>query len=173
MSKYRRYYIPNAIIFITSVTHNRKPFLKNENDISILWDTLKEVKKMHPFRLLAYTILPDHFHWLMQVNDSEWDFSKILKSIKWNFTFNYKKAHNLTSSLRIWQPRFWDHIIRNEQDLSNHFDYIHWNPVKHGLVMDPADWPHSSYNFWYERGEIEAGWGRGKQPSSIEDMDFE
>jgi putative transposase len=67
----------------------------------------------------------------MQVTEPGINFTKLIKSVKWNFTWNYKKAHAISTSLKLWQARFWDLIIRNEDDLSKHFDYIHWNPVKH------------------------------------------
>ncbi len=48
----------------------------------------------------------------------------------------------------VWQRRFWEHQIRDERDLQRHVDYIHYNPVKHGLVENVEDWPWSSYHRW-------------------------
>ena len=125
MPNFRRYYLPNSLIFITSVTKDRQPYLKSEDDTQIFMDTLREVKNLYPFRLLAYVILPDHFHWIMKVDNREGNFSDPMHSIKRNFTLNYKVHHKIEGSLSIWQPRFWDHIIRDENDLGKHFDYIH------------------------------------------------
>ena len=140
MPDFRRFYIPNTIVFITGVTHKRIPYLEPTDNIELFWQTLRHVREYYPFRLLAYVILPDHFHWLMHVEDERGNFSNVLHSIKRNFTLNFKTAHNITTSVNLWQKRFWDHVIRDEHDLHNHFDYIHYNPVKHGFVQRPEDW---------------------------------
>jgi len=173
MPNFRRYYIPNSIVFITGVTRDRIPYLKAEGDLELFWETMRLVRDIHPFRLLAYVILPDHFHWLMRVDDESGNFSTVLHSIKRNCTLNFKKAHNITVSFSLWQPRFWDHVIRNERDLNNHFDYIHWNPVKHGYVQRPIDWAYSTYAHWLERGYYEPEWGCDSEPHNIVNMNPE
>jgi putative transposase len=173
MPNFRRYYIPNAIVFITGVTRDRTPYLGPEDDVQLFFETLRRVQEIHPFRLLAYVVLPDHFHWLMRVDDEKGDFSRVLHSVKRNYTLNFKKAHAISSSLKLWQSRFWDHVIRDQSDLNNHFDYVHWNPVKHGYVQRPEDWRHSTYLHWLERGYYEPGWGCAEEPSGVVGMDFE
>ncbi|MBU4352864.1 MAG: transposase [Nanoarchaeota archaeon] len=173
MPNFRRYYIPDAIVFITGVTRKRQHFLRAESDVNLLFETLRNVQLIHPFRLLAYVLLPDHFHWLMRVVSESGNFSEVMQSIKRNFTLNYKHAHHINTTLNIWQPRFWDHVIRNEHDLEKHFDYVHWNPVKHGYVRYPEDWPHSTYAHWLKLGYYGPEWGRGEEPSGIAIMDFE
>lgn len=86
--------------------------------------------------------------------------TKILHSIERNFTLNYKKAKGISGSVSLWQKRFWDHVIRDERDYLNHLHYIHYNPVKHGLVTRPEDYPHTSYSGYLKRGWYEIGWGR-------------
>ena len=61
----------------------------------------------------------------------------------------------------IWQRRFWEHTILDDDDLHNHFDYIHYNPVKHGLVSDPADWPWSSFLRFVKSGYYSQDWCAG------------
>jgi len=173
MPNYRRYYIPNAIMFITVVTKDRQPFLKTPDDVTFFFQTLEQVQLIHPFHLLAYIILPDHFHWLMNTENAKGDFSIILKSIKWNYTLNYKKSHHISTTFSPWQRRFWDHVIRDEQDLKNHMDYIHWNPVKHGYVKNPELWKYSTYSFWYQRGYYPPSWASAGAPSNIINLNFE
>jgi len=173
MPNFRRYYVPNAIVFITTITDQRAPIFNSEDNIRLFWHTLQMVREVHPFRLLAYVILPDHFHWLMRVEGADGNFSAVLHSVKRNYTINYKQAHGITSRLKLWQERFWDHVIRDECDLRNHFDYIHWNPVKHGYVQRPEDWAHSSYGFWFKRGYYELGWGHLDEPAHLIGMDLE
>ena len=148
MPNFRRYYIPNAIVFITAVTHRRQPYLAHEDDLALFWQTLRRVQTLHPFHLLAYVTLPEHFHWLLWVQDKNGDFSKVLQSVKRNYALNYKRAHEITAPLKLWQARFWDHVIRDERDLERHVDYIHYNPVKHGYVQRPEDWAQSTYGHW-------------------------
>jgi len=173
MPNFRRYYLPNAIVFITGVTGGRFPFFAAEDIVDLLFETMHRVQEIHPFRLLAYVILPDHFHWLMRVDEESGNFSIAMHSIKRNTTLNYKKARGITGSLNLWQERFWDHIVRDVRDFHNHFDYIHWNPVKHGYVQRPEDWPHSTYRHWLDRGYYELGWGHAGEPPNIVDMSFE
>jgi putative transposase len=101
MPNYRRYYLPNSLVFITVVTKGREPYLKFDDDIAIFFETSRQVQQIHPFNLLAYVILPDHFHWLMTAINAIGDFSIILKSVKWNLTRNYKKAHDISARLSI------------------------------------------------------------------------
>jgi putative transposase len=171
MRNVRRFYIPNAIVFITSVTYGRRPVFGQDTWGDLLFETMQAVQQIHPFRLLAYVILPDHLRWLMWTPEDV-TYSQVMQSIKRNFTLNYKAALGITSSLSLWQERFWDHVIRNDDDLGRHFDYIHYNPVKHGLVDKPEDWPRSSFCFWLEQGNYETGWGH-IEPRHVMDMDLE
>ena len=173
MPNYHRYYIPNAIIFITCVTKDRYPYLKSTEDVGLLIDTIENANKINSFDLLAYVVLPDHFHWLMTVEGESGDFSRIMHSIKRNFTWNYKEMHKVNTSLKIWQRGFWDHVIRDETDLERHLDYIHWNPIKHGYENQPEKWPFSTYKEWVSEGFYDLGWGSSKEPDNITDMDFE
>lgn len=70
--------------------------------------------------------------------------------------------------MKFWQKRFWDHIIRDECDFERHLDYIHYNPVKHGLVTKPEDWPHTSFTSWQQKGVYPERWG-WSLPQSLND----
>ncbi|UCC63023.1 MAG: transposase [Anaerolineae bacterium] len=171
MPNFRRYYVPNAIYFIVAVTKDRRPVFADAADVDLLFDVLRQVRQRKPFRLLAYSIIPDHINLLLRPT-GEGNISRIMLSIKRSFTLRFKELNHVTGSLNLWQARFWDHIIRDEKDLHRHFDYIHYNPVKHGLVTRPEDYPHSSYRHWLEKGYYEPGWGH-VEPQSVKDMDFE
>jgi len=119
--------------------------------VELLRSTLRTVRELRPFTMLAYVFLPDHFHIIIQPT-GESNFSQIMHSLKPNFTKAYKELIGRTESLKFWQKRFWDHVIRDERDLENHLHYIHYNPVKHGFVADPRNWPDSSYREWEKRG---------------------
>jgi putative transposase len=173
MPDYRRYYIPNSIIFITCVTYERKPYLHDEENLRVFWDTVHHVQILHEFELLAYGIMPDHFHWLIKMPEGQPIFSQVIHSVKRNFTAGWKITHNQAEPIHIWQSRFWDHVIRDEIDFKNHLDYIHWNPVKHGYVNSPEQWKQSSYRMWMENGVYPTDWGNHGEPGTISKLNFE
>jgi putative transposase len=158
--------VAEAVYFITAVTHQRRPFLAHSSDVDLLRATARTVKEIYPFNMLGYVFLPDHFHLLIRVGPDT-DISRILHSLKRNFTINYKRAHAVTDKVVLWQHGFWDHVIRDEDDFANHLDYIHYNPVKHGLAPTPEAYPHSSYLEYVKRGWYEIGWGHS-EPAEIQ-----
>ena len=169
---YRRYYVPNSIVFITQIVHTRTPIFNDNKDVDLLRETLRNVKELRPFSMLSYVFLPDHFHLLfLPTGDS--NFSQIMHSLKPNFTKAYKKRMNISGRMKFWQRRFYDHVIRDETDLKHHLDYIHYNPVKHRLVSRPEDWKHSSFLAWKQKGAYPDQWGWDSLPQTIVDMDLE
>lgn len=150
---FRRYYIPGSAVFITQVVQDREPVFRDPTNIDLLCEILRSVKTIHPFRTLGYVFLLDHLHLIIQPT-GESNFSDIMHSLKMNFTREHKKRIGLSpsQSMKFWQKRFWDHVIRDDRDLENHLHYVHFNPVKHGLAKDPHDWQYSSYVEWKKRG---------------------
>jgi len=173
MPNYRRIYQPNACVFITVVTAQRTPYFHHKENILLYQETLQNVQNLYPFDLIAYVILPDHFHWLLNLTGNNKDFSKIVHSFKRNFTVNYKHFNDIQQPLSIWQKRYWDHMIRNEKDLQKHLDYIHWNPVKHKIASQPDQYEFSSFNKFIENGFYPSGWESDYKPQFIESMDLE
>ncbi|MCB0119605.1 MAG: transposase [Anaerolineales bacterium] len=157
---FRRYYIPGSAVFITQVVQDREPIFSESQTVNLLRETLRKVKEFHPFVMLGYVFLPDHFHLLIQ-ETRESTFSDIMHSLKPNFTKEYKKMIGLSSSqsMKFWQKRFWDHVIRDDKDFESHLHYIHYNPVKHGYVKAPRDWKDSSYVEWEKRGVYPPAFG--------------
>ena len=158
MTNIRRYYIPDSIVFITQVVHNRSPVFRTERHLDLLREIMHEAKRLYPFLMLAYVFLCDHFHLLIKPEPAV-THSQIMHSIKPNFTKAYKTSIGIDGPMRFWQKRYWDHIIRDEDDFEKHLHYIHYNPVKHGLVNRPEDWPHSSFVQWKARGVYPDEWG--------------
>ena len=150
---FRRYYIRGSAVFITQVVQDREPIFHDPKNVSLLRKILYNVKQLHPFSMSEIVFLPDHFHVIIQPT-GESNFSDIMHSLKSNFTKEYKKLIGLESSqsMKFWQKRFWDHVIRDDRDFENHLHYIHYNPVKHGYVKDPRDGKDSSYIEWEKRG---------------------
>lgn len=118
--------------------------------------------------MLGYVFLPDHLHLLIRPTGDS-NFSQIMHSLKPNFKA-YKRLRGIRGRLSLWQRRFWDHIIRDHEDLARHLDYIHYNPVKHGLTANPEMWSQSSFLAWKERGAYPDQWG-WSVPESLDRWD--
>jgi putative transposase len=101
--------------------------------------------------------MPDHFHVI--INNREGELSNIMQRIKMSFAALYRQQAGIIRG-RIWQNRFWDHIIRNQEDLNRHIDYIHYNPVKHRLTNSPFDWQYSSIHEYAKEKVYQPDWGR-------------
>ena len=121
----------------------------------------------YPYKIEAIVILPDHLHCIWTLPDTDFNFSTRWKQVKSTFTRNYSggKAEGISESMRkkqergVWQRRFWEHRIRDQEDFNRHCDYIHYNPVKHGFVNLPVEWKYSSFRKFIERGSYPQSWG--------------
>ena len=179
MPNYKRYYIDNHCVFITVVTYNRRPILiKN---INLLKNCIERAKQKYKFKIIAIAVLHDHFHILLQPNYIK-DFSNIIGSIKKYFSYNYKEGasndapYNDSRDKRqekyIWQRRFYEHTIRDEQDLNKHTDYIHYNPMKH-YHISPKNWEYSSFRNFVKLGFYDENWCNYGDINKISDLDYE
>ena len=163
-----RYYIPDRPVFITQVVEKRRPIFRENRGAQLWLETLRAVKVIHPFSMVAYVLLPEHFHLLIIPQGSE-TFSTIMHSLKRNFSADYYETHGGRGQGALWQKGFFDHVIRDEEDLHHHLDYIHFNPVKHCVAVSAAEWPYSTFSAWCERGAYSLDWRVGCAPG-IEDV---
>lgn len=181
MSNYKRYYLNNCYVFITIISYNRKPILIS--NIRLLRESFKKALKMFDFEIYGSVILPDHMHLIIRPDDVNKDnYSKIIGTIKRTFTqlideTNHDKNISISRQKRnekgIWQRRFYDHIIRNENDLYKHLDYVHYNPVKHGYIKNVRDWEFSSFNKFVKLKNYEPNWGSESDIKDIIELDYE
>ena len=149
MPQYRRSNLAGGTFFFTVVTFNRKPILINEASRHLLHDAWVDTKKRFPFKTEALCLLPDHIHFIWSLPENDTNYSVRIKEIKRLFTKSYlvligpgefrNESHKKQGEAAIWQRRFWEHTIRDQEDYQNHLDYIHFNPVKHGLVERVID----------------------------------
>lgn len=181
MSNYKRLFIPNTDLFITIVTNNRQPILiKN---IELLRESFKRTKQTYNFEIFASVILPDHMHFIIHPQNIE-EYPKIIFAIKYHFARNINKGglgnppYTITDSQRkkkekgIWQRRYWEHTIRDEDDLWKHVDYIHYNPVKHSHSKNVKNWEFSSFEKFVELGNYETNWGTTGDVKHIAQMEL-
>lgn len=163
MVLYRRSRIANAPYFLTMTLRDRRSSLLVDH-IALLREAFRDVRQRQPFETLAIVVLPEHLHWLCALPENDADFSTRVRLIKRGFTVRLLAAglalrRDARGEYRLWQRRFWEHTIRDDEDLRRHVDYIHYNPVKHGLVVAVRDWPHSSFHRFVRRGLLNADWG--------------
>jgi len=156
--------------FFTVVTYDRQKIFCSDEMVLVLRNACKAVMQKQPFEMDAAVVLPDHMHCIWTLPDGDIDYSvrwSIIKRIVTQCVAEtVRTAHPTVSRLKrregaVWQRRFWEHQIRDEHDYRMHCDYIHYNPVKHGLTCAPKDWPHSSFEKFVRAGHYEEGWGDG------------
>jgi putative transposase len=180
MPDYHRVYVNGGTYFFTLITYMRYPIFKEETAIRLLKNCFQITMKKYLFYVDAIVIMPDHLHTIWTLPDGEFDFSVRWKQIKMTFSKRYSGnySNKLTKSMinkkekGIWQRRFWEHAIRSQEDFNKHCDYIHYNPVKHGLVNIPTEWEHSSFRKFVEKGLYDKDWGKLERRELIE-MDLE
>jgi putative transposase len=155
MSKLRRYNQLGNTYFVTSVTQERRNLLSGNE--RLLMQAIFVALQKHAFELSGWVVLPEHVHLI--VRSETIDLSKFVKSFKQGFGLKHRHLHGVRTG-RVWQLRFWDHIIRDQCDFNRHLDYIHYNPVKHGLVCSPLEYPHSSFAQCVDDGFYQPDWGQ-------------
>ena len=166
MATFRRSVVPGATYFFTVNTKQRIKVLTNAPFYLALKNALRQVNAQHSFTIDAFVLLPDHLHciWTLPPSDARyalrWNLIKRLVSQATRHLVQIptSRSYQQRRELGLWQRRFWEHQIRDEQDLVKHVEYIHWNPVKHGYVARVRDWPHSSFHRMVELGVYPEDW---------------
>jgi len=164
MPRYIRAKIEGGTFFFTVTLADRSSNLLLQH-IVLLRQAYRSTRDHHPFETIAICILPDHLHAIWRLPGDDANFSLRWNLIKGGFS---RTLPNITPrspskiakrEKGIWQRRYWEHVIRNNEDLERHINYIHFNPVKHGLVTRVCDWPHSSFHRYVARDVLPADWG--------------
>jgi putative transposase len=170
MPDYRRLFLPGAPYFFTVVTHDRRPFLTTSAARACLRDALRHVRRRRPSAIVAIVLLPDHLHTVWTLPRGDADYATRWSRAKQWFTDAFlasgapegaRSASRVAKRERaVWQRRYWEHTVRDEADLERCVDYVHWNPVKHGLATRVADYPWSSFHRYVREGHYDVEWGR-------------
>jgi putative transposase len=172
MPEYRRAYQPGGTFFFTLVTHDRQPLFSDRANVERLRAAVREVRDMWPFESVAGVVLFDHLHfmWTLPPGDSEYSkrigrmkvlFTRSLADTPWSdltVSSTHAASRHRQGESGVWQRRFWEHVIRDADDYEHHFNYLHYNPVKHGLCGCPHDWTASSFAYWVERKVYDPSW---------------
>ncbi|MDB5859344.1 MAG: transposase like family protein [Ramlibacter sp.] len=167
MPRYIRAATPGATYFFTVTLQDRQSRWLTEH-IGILRRCLALTKAKHPFHIDAMVVLPEHLHavWTLPEDDANFPLRWLLIKRRFTRQLLCDGVLDASSSRRrgdteraLWNRRYWEHQIRDDDDFGHHVDYIHYNPVKHGLVTRAADWPHSSFHRYVRQGLLRADWG--------------
>jgi putative transposase len=175
MTDYRRAFLPGGCYFFTAVTQDRRPLFAEPDNVERLREGFRRVMAAHPFAIDAVVIMPDHVHTVWRLPDDDADYPLRWRKIK-HFVSVGMAAGAVRASLSrrrekgVWQRRYWEHAIRDEADWQRHVDYVHFNPVKHGYVNRPGEWPYSSFHRALAAGWYDSGWGE-QLPMSLAGLD--
>ena len=173
---YRRVWHKGGTYFFTVNLLQRSDNNLLIEHIDILRNAVRKVKISHPFIIHAWVVLPEHMHCIIELPTHDDDFATRWRLIKSSFSkalpiTEYRSDVRLKRRERgIWQRRYWEHLIKNETDYQSHMDYVHINPLKHGLVKQIKDWPYSTFHRLVKEGIYPMDWGgRMEQNVSYED----
>ncbi len=165
MRTYVRARFPGGMYFFTVNLAERRGNALLIEQIAWLRAAFAHTAEERPFAMPAIVVLPDHLHCLWRLPPGDFDFPTRWRLIKSRFSravpdIERRSRSRLTKRERgIWQRRYWEHLIRDDEDYRRHVDYIHYNPVKHGYVTKPGLWPYSSFARWMARGDYPQDWG--------------
>ncbi len=165
---YRRVYIEGGCYFFTVVTEKRRKIFSEDDNVKRLRAAFKTVMQKRPFVIDAAVVLPDHLHFIWTLPEYDSDYSTRWRLIKSAFSKQYPDKFIVQNANRkkkkqqeLWQHRGWEHCLRDKRDFQQHIDYIHYNPVKHGLVKRASDWQYSSIHRYIKSGMLDKNWGEG------------
>lgn len=180
MPTYVRWREKGATYFFTVVAYRRQRILAKALSRDLLRAAIATIRQRLPFEVPAIVLLPDHLHCIWTLPPDDDDFPERWRQIKGRFTHDYLTAggrdwdvtddHQRQGRRGVWQPRYWERRIRDEEDYFRYRDYIHLNPVKHGYVERPGDWPWSSFSRHVRMGWLDPDWP-GPSPIDLPDVD--
>jgi putative transposase len=169
MPNYRRAWHPGGTYFFTVNLLQRHGNDLLTRHVDLLREIVISVQSRHTFHIHRWVVLPDHMHCVLEFPEKDCDFATRWRLIKMGFSKGLPKTERL-SKVRvnrgergIWQRRYWEHLIRDDADFQSHMDYLHFNPVKHGLVARAKDWPYSTFHRLVKQGIYPPDWGGGKE----------
>ena len=172
MSNYRRNFLPGGTFFFTVTLLDRKQDLLMAH-IDVLRDSVRRVRHLYPFEIVACVVLPEHLHCIWTLPEGDGDFATRWRLIKLLFAKALPRNERISAARAarnergVWARRYWEHTIRDERDMEHHVNYIHANPVKHGCVTQVRDWPYSTFHQYVRAGVLAADWAGNTEHADI------
>ena len=166
MVRYRRNTVHGVSYFFTLTLRDRRATWLTEY-IADLRTVLRAAQQQRHFEIIAIAVMPEHLHAVICMAPDDANYAGLWRVVKAGFTRRLLQhgvplQRNDRGEYDLWQSRFWEHTIRDERDLQAHVDYIHYNPVKHGLSKRVADWPYSSFYRYVRMGWLPEDWAGGE-----------
>jgi putative transposase len=164
MPNFRRVYVAGGTWFFTVNLLQRTNNSLLIQEIELLRKVVKKIRQRYPFYINAWVVLPEHMHAIWTLPEGDSNFSLRWRLIKSGFSTGLPKTESLSQVREdagergIWQRNYWEHLIKNEFDYQRHFDYVHVNPLKHGLVKRVIDWPYSTFHRYVNHGIYPDNW---------------
>jgi len=179
--EYRRVRIKGGTYFFTVITYRKRKIFRDPENIELLRNAFRRVLKLYPFKIDAFILMPDHLHCIWTLPQGDSDYPTRWRLIKTLFTKNCKDRYKLPPSTSrakkkeqaIWHRRYWEHLIRDQEDFRKHVEYIHYDPVKHGWARIPLEWKYSSFHRYVRNGLYDESWGAGMEIHFDEDIGYE
>ena len=174
---YKRVFVPNSCVHLIVVAYNRKDiFVEN---IELLRASFKNAKQHFGFDIITICVLPNHIHMILNPDNIK-EYPKIITSIKYHFSKYYDVGVETPTygyvnkgEKGLFQRRYFEHTICSQEELNNHINYVHYNPVKHGYVKCVKDWVYSSFHKFVEDKFYDNNWGSSADIENIKNLDFE
>ena len=183
MAIYKRFFSNEyKYVFFTIVTYNRMPILID--NIELLRSSFKYAMEKFKFEIYSAVILDDHMHILLKLENTN-NYPEIIRLIKYYFSIHIGGHANALPTLQlsdskikkrekgVWQRRYWEHTIRDENDFYRHLDYIHYNPIKHGFTQKAIDYPYSSFEKFVGLGYYNEDWCNFEDKNNISKLNYE
>jgi putative transposase len=172
MVGYRRNRVEGGVYFFTLALADRRSTMLVDHSAA-LREAFHVANRERPFVIDAIVILPNHLHAILALPEGDADYSGRWRRIKGHFSSALLRSgmpirRHGNGELALWQRRYWEHTISDETDFMRHIDYIHYNPVKHGLVARVRDWPHSSFHRYVRCGLLPQDWAGDARESSLD-----
>ncbi|MFQ5668762.1 MAG: transposase [Candidatus Binatia bacterium] len=183
MPNWRRAHVPGGSYFFTVVTDRRAPLFGEPSARRLLGSLIRRWQLRWPFTIEALVLLPDHLHAIWSLPPGEDEYSKRWGWIEKEFTKWWLRSGGReqpqTAGRRrdrrrgVWLPKFWEHTLESEDDFERHFDYAHYNPLKHGYARCPRDWPCTSFHRWVRRGVYPEDWACWQDGRTLDFRDLD
>lgn len=169
-SLYKKFFTPNLTL-LTCRTVGDEPVLGSPEMVRLVRSVLRDVRDMLSFRLAAYAFLPTHLH-LLTGWENDGPPNRLLSEMSRRYDREYQQVMGNPQPMTVWQKRIQAQSIQDLQSFVGCLDAIHYDPVRHGLVKRPEEWPDTSYEDWVERSVYKLGWG-WEEPDSIRGFTLE
>ena len=177
MVLYRRNRVPGGTYFFTLTLADRSSRMLVDH-IDALRESLRKIRAERPFEIVAMVVLPDHLHAVWRLPEGDDGYSTRLQIFKRRFTKTLQirgvpVPQRGAGEPGFWARRFWEHTIRDDHDLRTHVDYVHYNPVKHGLVDRASAWPYSTFHRDVALGKVHRDWGVASSRADVDQRDVD